>query len=215
MAQPSRPLQRRNGRGWETRRRIVAVAYRLFRTQGYSQTTVAEIAAEAGVAVPTIYLTFRSKPGLFGEVYAFAIKGEHDREPIEEPWFQELLAAPDPRRALERVIEGTTEILNRVAPLIGAMRGLSGDAELSDFERYSAGRQRDAYRGLIDILAKKRPLKSSLTPDDATSILFVMLGPEVYESFTIGQGWTADRWREWMAEVLMMALFGEGSEPTD
>jgi len=56
-------------------------------------------------------------------------------------------------------------------------------------------------------------LRPSLTADDATSILLVMLGPEVYRSFTSEQGWTAERWREWMVEMLMVALFGEGSAP--
>jgi AcrR family transcriptional regulator len=44
-----------------TRRALVVAALRLFRTKGYAQTTVAEIAAEADVATKTFFNYFRGK----------------------------------------------------------------------------------------------------------------------------------------------------------
>jgi len=46
-------------------RAILATASRLFATRGYSQTTTAEIAREAGVAEGTLYHHFGSKDGIF------------------------------------------------------------------------------------------------------------------------------------------------------
>jgi len=46
-------------------RAILATASRLFASRGYSQTTTAEIAREAGVAEGTLYHHFGSKDGIF------------------------------------------------------------------------------------------------------------------------------------------------------
>src|SRR6266540_1221836 len=47
-----------------TRRRILDAARGLFVERGYVATTIEAIAAEAGVAVPTVYLAFGTKRGL-------------------------------------------------------------------------------------------------------------------------------------------------------
>src|SRR6202049_3072439 len=48
----------------ETRRQIVRAARRLFVTLGYVGTTVEAIAAEAGVAVATVYKAFGTKAAI-------------------------------------------------------------------------------------------------------------------------------------------------------
>ena len=45
----------------ETRRRIVDAAAVLFAREGYSATSISAIAQAAGVAVPTVYASLRSK----------------------------------------------------------------------------------------------------------------------------------------------------------
>lgn len=49
----------------EARERIVQAAFRLFGRQGYTQTSVQEIAAAAGVKKPVLYYYFGSKEGLY------------------------------------------------------------------------------------------------------------------------------------------------------
>lgn len=56
------PLSRRAPE--ERRARIVSAAARLFAERGYEETGVADIAAEAGVAVGTVYRFFPDKPSL-------------------------------------------------------------------------------------------------------------------------------------------------------
>ena len=46
------------------RRRMVDCARKLFTTQGYPATTMEQIASAAGVAVQTMYYTFRTKARL-------------------------------------------------------------------------------------------------------------------------------------------------------
>jgi len=56
-------------------RAILATASRLFATRGYSQTTTAEIAREAGVAEGTLYHHFGSKDGVFLTLFDETMEG--------------------------------------------------------------------------------------------------------------------------------------------
>src|SRR5262245_11943890 len=77
----------------ETRRQIVGAARRLFVASGYAGTTVEAIAAEAGVAVATVYQAFGTKAAIARElndlideeaaVVAFADKIASEAEPTE------------------------------------------------------------------------------------------------------------------------------------
>jgi AcrR family transcriptional regulator len=55
---------RRREQAAATRRDILGAAQRLFERQGYAATTMAAIAAEAGVALKTVYLAFETKSGV-------------------------------------------------------------------------------------------------------------------------------------------------------
>jgi AcrR family transcriptional regulator len=56
-------------------RAILATASRLFAARGYSQTTTAEIAREAGVAEGTLYHHFGSKDGIFITLFDETMEG--------------------------------------------------------------------------------------------------------------------------------------------
>ena len=63
MARPyESPLRREQAAA--TRRQILQAAQRLFERQGYAATTIAQIAAEAGVSVKTVYVAFDTKSGV-------------------------------------------------------------------------------------------------------------------------------------------------------
>jgi AcrR family transcriptional regulator len=62
MVEPGRPRRGRSVEGRaEVRRELLAAAVRLFRAQGYEETTVDDIAAAAGVGRRTFFRYFRSK----------------------------------------------------------------------------------------------------------------------------------------------------------
>ena len=68
-----------------TRRDILAAAGALFRARGYGATLIPVIAAEADVAVETIYRAFGSKAGLFRAVIESVVAGGAQRAetPVE------------------------------------------------------------------------------------------------------------------------------------
>src|SRR6476619_5374107 len=142
---PTASVSPRRERAAATRRRMVEAAYRLMSTRGYTETTMADIASEARVAVQTVYFTFHSKPAVLLAVFEFAVKGDHmPNSPMERPWFAARTREPDHQRALEIFIDATTEIFHRVVPIAPAIRLFGGDPELADVYELTGRLQRDA-----------------------------------------------------------------------
>src|ERR671938_1690262 len=87
---------RRQEQARETRLRIVAAARDLFVAKGYGQTTMAEVARTAGVAVETVYAAFRNKPTLLRQVWYVSFRGdEQDVRLLDRPEIRAVLAEPD------------------------------------------------------------------------------------------------------------------------
>jgi AcrR family transcriptional regulator len=188
---------------------MVEAAYLLMSTRGYMATTMADIAAEAGVAVQTVYFTFHSKPAVMRAAFEFAVKGDHlPTSPLERPWFAVMEKEPDYRRAVAIFVEASTPILQRATPLAAVFSALGGDPDLATVHELTERLQRDAYRTVIDALARKRPLRKGLSSEDATTILLVLVGTEVYRSMLVDYGWAEPKWRTWVIETLAESLFG-------
>src|ERR1700704_309507 len=87
---------RRRQQATENRRQILAAAHELFVDKGYGSTTIAEIARAGGVAVETVYATFRNKPTLLHRAWDIAVGGdEQDVHLLERPEMRAVLAEPD------------------------------------------------------------------------------------------------------------------------
>ncbi len=84
----------------ETRARILAAAIDLFRRNGFAQTTMREIASEAGVALGAAYYYFDSKDAI---VLAFYEQAQHDLDPL-----------------LEEALTGPRDLAKRIRALIDA-----------------------------------------------------------------------------------------------
>lgn len=84
----------------ETRARILAAAMELFRRGGFEETTMREIAEEAGVATGAAYYYFDSKDAI---VLAFYSQAQNDMEPL----LAEALAGPG---GLERRLRALLDV---------------------------------------------------------------------------------------------------------
>ena len=88
MSEPvkTRPYNspRRREQAAATRREILEAAQRLFERQGYATTTMAAIAAEAGVALKTVYVAFETKSGLLRALWHLLLRGD-EGDALEQP----------------------------------------------------------------------------------------------------------------------------------
>src|SRR5262245_43307608 len=114
---------RRQQQAAATRRGILEAALRLFDEQGYPATTMEAIAAEAGVALKTVYVVFTTKSGLLRALWDLMLKGDQDDAGVaERPWYQEVLAEPDAERALRLNARNSSVVKQRIAGVLKVIR---------------------------------------------------------------------------------------------
>jgi hypothetical protein len=88
---------RRRAQAASTRREILTVAQGLFERQGFAATKLAEIAAEAGVALKTVYTAFETKGGVLRALWNLLLRGDEDDVPVmDRAWYREVLKSPIP-----------------------------------------------------------------------------------------------------------------------
>jgi AcrR family transcriptional regulator len=188
-----------------TRRRIVDAAAELFVAEGYGSTTLEQIARRAGVAVQTVYFHFGNKRTVLKEAVDVAAVG--DDEPVallQRPWWEEVHAEPDPRRALDLWMDASRMIVERVGPIMRVVR----DAAASDPEmaaQWAANKEQSAtaFRSFAQVLHDRGALRVPV--DEATDILCGLLGLELH-AVLVDRGWTSDHWQRWVTEAVVAAL---------
>jgi hypothetical protein len=157
--------------------------------------------------VPTLYFTFRTKGAILGEALGAAVMGfDEPVGPEDAPWYLAFVEEPDPRRALKILVENTTPILSRVAPLMAATHAAASDPEVASVYELGEQRRHDGYRAIVQMLAQKGGLRRGLRVARATDILLVLLGPQLFDALANGRGWSVAECNRWVVEVLSQQL---------
>src|SRR6478735_7094022 len=119
--------------GVKPRRRYDS-ARRLFEAHGYAGTTMAAIAAEAGVALKTVYVAFETKSGVLRELWHLLVRGGAGSAPVQDrEWFRDVLDEPSPRRQLELNARNSRAVKERAAGLLAVLRGAApSDPEIAE-----------------------------------------------------------------------------------
>jgi AcrR family transcriptional regulator len=190
-----------------TRRRIVEAALKAFVERGYAATTVDSVAADAGVAVQTVYFVFRTKGDLLQAVYEHLVLGPDRTPPHLSTWWRAVEAEPDVEQAVSLLVEGTTELLDRAAPLV---RTVLGDETAREGYDFNEALRRDGNEVLIRILVAKHPLRPGVTPQRARDILLLLTGPQIYVQMTRDMKWSRAEVGDWMVTSVLQQLFGIG-----
>jgi AcrR family transcriptional regulator len=194
----------RKVRAQETRERIARSAAKLFAERGYQGTPMDSIAADAGVAVQTVYFAYRTKPELLVAAFDQAVKGTLDAPPPnEQEWHQLAIAQADknPSKAIAHFVDGVMDILRRLAPLQPVMISSPDDEVRVAFKEREQWRH-EGYRQIIEELARHGRLRADLDVDRATDLLFAVLSPELHGLLCGVRGWAPDAFREWALTTL-------------
>ena len=204
---------RRRARADDRRRRILACARSLFLANGYGPTTIAEIAAEAGVSVETIYRAWGSKAGVVRALLRQSLRGHDDAPPlVEGDAIKAVIAEPDARRQMELYGRLLAEVQPALAPLIRLLRESAGaDPELAGTLEQHKRDRLEGMQSFAGLLHSRRALKDGLTTDAARDILWTMNSSEVYELLVGERSWTPQAYGSWIAGMLESALLPGGS----
>lgn len=195
-------------RGRQTRARIVYAAARLFGDRGYLETTMAAIAAEAGVAAQTLYLAFGSKVAILEAANDVAVVG--DDEPIallDRPWMADLRAELDGLRALELTMTNTLQVIERTSPLYGVIQSAAADPEVAELLTRTKAQRLSALRTLAEELTAKAGFSAELSADRAADILYAVVSNELYQVLVVERHWSAEDWKTWAYDSAALRLF--------
>src|SRR5439155_22764974 len=173
---------RRREQAAATRGAILEAAQRLFERQGYAATSIAAIAAEAGVAQKTVYLAFETKSGLLRALWHLLRRGDEDPEPVSQrQWFREVIEEPDPERQLRLNPRNARAVKVRAGALMEVIRSAaSSDPDIRALWERIQTDFYDNQRTIVKSLAQKKALRPGLGVDRAADILWTLNHPDLY-----------------------------------
>lgn len=210
-AKQGRPRDKRQGRGLATRERILRAATTLLVRDGYLHTTMASIAAEAGVAVQSLYLRFGSKVAILKAVLDVAIVGDFEPVPLlDRKWVQELAATEDGRAAVHLYASVTARILSRTHAIYAVVQAAAA-GEAGELLAENKRQRHEGQRTIAELLGRKPGFAPGLTVDTAADLIYGLVSEDLYGLLVVDRGWSTDEWERWCADILGGVLFPTGS----
>jgi AcrR family transcriptional regulator len=180
---------------------IIEAALDIFAKQGYEETTIAQIAAAAGVAVGTVYLYFHNKR----EIYT--------QSSID--WTKRMaVALQDPRilsQPIERVPRAMIETVFRICHENSNMMSIF-QVDIQSPQELQQHKEADgAITEVVDAFLRSAIESGQLAPFDTTmyaKILFGMVHSALFECFCVQEGRHEDEIRERTIEIVERLFFG-------
>ena len=192
----------------ETRRRIVAAAARLFVREGYAATSIAAIAEEAGVAVPTVYATLRTKANILRAVVDLTVRGDDEGRPLaSRAEWTEMEAERDPGKRLALFARLHRQICLREAAVFAQIEAAAGtDPEATELLAEHDERRYETQRRLARSLHRDGHLKDGLSSREAADMIWTLASERTYLALVGPRGWKPALYERWVAEQLTLAL---------
>lgn len=201
--------ERRRDQAAATRRAILEAARARFLDLGYVGTTIAAIAAAAGVSPETVYATFGTKRAILAAVVDVSIAGDVEAVPLlERDWVRRLVAEPDLDTRITLLAHHGSLILARRAPMDRVVREAAGtDPEVRELHLRGRRERRSGQRRLVEIVAGDAGEAPGFDLDQAADIVFATGSPEVYELLVEDCGWSHEQFADWYGAALRRLVF--------
>lgn len=208
--QSRRPYRspRRQEQARRTRRRILAVATEQFRNLGYAGTTMASVAAAAGVSVPTVELAFGTKAALLKAAIDVAIVGDDEPVPVlERPWVARAQAQAAPKAFLAVFAEQLAGAAERSDALVlVALEAARSDARLAPVAKQLKGQRAVIAAWIVDGLTARSPLRPGIDRRHAIDVIWLLMEPAVFDRLNVDRGWSPKRFGAWFADSAFRLL---------
>jgi AcrR family transcriptional regulator len=196
----------RRAQAHRNRQGILDAAERRFTTSGYAATTVAAVAADAGVSVETVYKAFGSKSGLVRALYDRGLAGRGP-VPAYERSDEMREHETDPAAIMRNWGVLASEVGSVVTPIRLLMRTAAAtDPEMAALVRDIDAERLDRMRHHATFLAERHRLRDGVTADDATDVFWTCTSAELYDLLVLQRGWPAERFARFIGDVMITAL---------
>jgi AcrR family transcriptional regulator len=201
----------RRQRSLRSRAQIVGAAERLFLERGYVRTTIEDIADAAGVAVQTVYYVFGTKLRVLAAVLDARIGGDDPSPVVERDWVASLGATGGPADAIDALVAAAVDILSRAAPVYEVVRRAASDPEIGELLAANRQSRRADQRVLIQRLHETGAFAEDLDVEAAADSFYALVNEEVFQLLVVDCGWTTDRFRAWLADLVHTMLLPPAS----
>jgi AcrR family transcriptional regulator len=209
MTQASRPKRaydssKRRAAAQATRLRIGQCARRLFFKHGYGATSIEVIAREAGVSVPTFYVTYGSKRAVL-----FALLDAADAQADVASLQKSLRAAAgQSSEQLRLLVSFARRFYEQSADLIEIARSASrAEADLEALWEEGEARRLKGQKPIVHAWANSGVLREGLQESDALDILWSLTGPDHYRLMVTERRWPPEKYETWLTRSLALLLF--------
>lgn len=192
----------------ETRSRVLAIAGELFAADGYAGTSLAKIAAAAGVSAQTVHGQGPKAALMIAaiEYAAVGVAGEENLFNLDIG--RALLAIDDYEKALDFMAATLTDAHERTARLALALIGGAGsdptlERYLQDLTASLNGQNR---RGL-GVYRDRGWLRSDVPFDELVETANVVCSVDTYLRITYRDGWSEAAYKSWLRRMLADTIF--------
>ena len=215
MSQSTRPKRRydnarRQSQAENTRARVVDAATRVFVEHGYAGATIPAIAAEAGVALQTVYRAAPGKAGLLAAAVTGAVAGNSERADVpvdDRPAIRAIIDEPDPSQQLRLYAHTQPGIWARVGPLMRVLQSAAAsEPELRQIQDEQDAQRHAGLTRFARLLEEHGALRVDLTPERAADVIITLASYATYDSLVASRGWTPEQYEAWLAEALQSSL---------
>jgi AcrR family transcriptional regulator len=200
----------REERARHTRHQILVAAHELFLERGFARCAVADIAAHAGVARPTVLSVFDSKAALLRAVVDLAMAGDDEPVPIaQRSWFQPVWDATTQEDCLDAYARACVRIGRQSADVIELVRR-AADESIENAEMWNQ-LQRNRRFGAGTIAARVKelgPLPRGLTVRRAGDRIFVLNDSGHYRTLVTESGWSEKAFGAWLSDRMRFSVLG-------
>jgi AcrR family transcriptional regulator len=200
---PRREMQARR-----TRARIIEAAAQRFLVHGYAGTTMRAVALDAGVALPTVELAFRTKARLLKAVIDVAIAGDDEQVAmLDREWAkraESIAGAPDFVAAFARVLVSSAE---RAAGLAAtALEAARADEDIAAVAAQLMSQREVMASWLVDGIMQRSALRGRTDRAASADTVWALMDPVVFCRLTGDRHWTTARFERWFTDSVTRLL---------
>jgi AcrR family transcriptional regulator len=212
MAEPVKATRRyesprRREQAAATRLAILEAAERLFERDGYAATTMAAIAAEARVALKTVYVGFETKSGVLRALWNLRLRAGEDAPVSELPVYRAVLDEPDPERQLRLNARNSREGKLRVGALAEVIRSAApSDPDIAALWERIGTEYHANQRAIVANIADKGALREELDVERGADVLWSLNHPTLWQLLVRERGWTPEHYEQWCADLACAQL---------
>jgi AcrR family transcriptional regulator len=187
---------------------VVLAARDLFERDGFRPTTIAAVAAHAGVSPESIYKSFGTKAEMAKAVFDLVIAGDDEPVPVaERPAMRAMREEPDVRRKIAVFAEGLAERQARSAKVQILIRdGRHVDDSLAPVWAKLADEGLTGMTMLGRHLLGTGQLRDGIGLDEVRDVLWNYLAIDSYERLVLTQSWPLERYSRWLTHAITSAI---------